>query len=539
MSRPPDHHVGSFSDNPPWVISPDAVVWAKAAEHGAAAARASVPDLVRRRSVPPLGRVGVAAGSLGWAVLSWSASERRAGGSASRAGLSRRLRRSFERLGSTYIKLGQVLSSGDSLFPDELVAEFRLCRDQVPAETFADVRRVVEEDLGRPVEAVFSSFDREPLAAASIAQVHAATLTTGEKVVVKVQRPGIDGLVRRDLAAMAWAAPLRVGRIPVSALANPPALVELFAETIIEELDFRIEARNMLDVAAMLVEIDQRSLIVPRPHPELVTRRVLVMERLAGFKIDDVSEMQAAGIDTRLVLRALVITFFEGAMIHGVFHGDYHGGNLFVLPDGRIALLDFGITGRLGSSRRLALMQVLFGAVTNDIRSQLAGLRDLGALPPETDLERVVIDLGLDQPPADLTTMSGEEMAAEVGRTVKALLGYGARLPKELMLFVKNMLFLNGATALLAPDIDIFDEVLTLMSYFTEAHGEALSADLGLDVAAVSLDFDAMRAMIGLGDDETVTFRDLHQRREELQERVRQERGSASGMRGRRGRRPA
>src|ERR671920_2646884 len=142
-----------------------------------------------------------------------------------------------------------------------------------------------------------ASFDHAPLAAASIAQVHAATLKTGEPVVVKVQRPQVASLVRRDLAAMSWIAPVLVGRIPIAALANPPALVDLFAETIVEELDFRLEAENMLDIARVLAETDQRALVVPRPHPELVTRRVLVMERLSGFSWDDVAGVRGAGLD--------------------------------------------------------------------------------------------------------------------------------------------------------------------------------------------------------------------------------------------------
>ena len=129
--------------------------------------------------------------------------------------------------------------------------EFRLLRDRVPPEPFAIVRRTIEEDLGRPLAEVFTSFDRVPIASASIAQVHAATLRTGERVVVKVQRRNVASLVRLDIAAMSWIAPQLVGRIPVATLTNPPALVDLFAETIVEELDFRLEAQNMLDIAAV------------------------------------------------------------------------------------------------------------------------------------------------------------------------------------------------------------------------------------------------------------------------------------------------
>ena len=249
-----------------------------------------------------------------------------------------------------------------ALFPPELVEEFKRCRDQVPAEPFDDVRA---HRRGRPRPAARRRCSRRstetPLAAASIAQVHAARLRTGEDVVVKVQRPDVARLVHTDLRAMAWLAPHLVGRIPVAALANPPALVELFADTIVEELDFRVEAANMLDVATMLHDLGQTGYVVPRPHPELVTRRVLVMQRLDGFKFDDVAGMREAGVDTEGVVRTAMVALMEGAMIDGVFHGDLHGGNLFVLPDGRTALLDFGIVGRLSDERRVAFLRLMVG----------------------------------------------------------------------------------------------------------------------------------------------------------------------------------
>ena len=148
------------------------------------------------------------------------------------------MRHGAETLGPTYIKLGQIISSGEGIFPTELVQEFIACRDQVPAEPFHLVRRVVESDLGASLESVFATFEREPIAAASIAQVHGATLHDGTPVVVKVQRPTVDDLVHKDLRVMAWLSPFLVGRIPVASLANPPALVEVFARTISEELDF-------------------------------------------------------------------------------------------------------------------------------------------------------------------------------------------------------------------------------------------------------------------------------------------------------------
>ncbi len=519
---------GAFTDHGPWTIDdPENLPWRRGLPAVRRAVHAEVPELVRPRRFPPGGRVLRTTALLGRAVGAWAVRERRgraagaAGRSRSVAGLSRRLRIAAEQLGPTYIKLGQIISGGEGVFPEELVSEFKKCRDQVPPEPFPVVRRVVEEDLARPLSAVFSWFSPTPLAAASIAQVHAATLVSGEAVVVKVQRPSVARLVRQDLKVMASVAPLMVGRIPVAALANPPALVELFAETITEELDFRLEAENMLDIAASFASIGQRGFVVPRPHPSLVTRRVIVMERLDGFPFDDVAAMRAAGVDTEAVVRTGMIGHMEGTMIHGIFHGDLHGGNLFVMADGRVALMDFGITGRLDEPRRLALLRLLIGGTMNDVRGQLAALRDLGALPPDTDLDAVIVDLGLDRPPVDPTTMTGDELVGEIQKTLKALLGIGARMPKELMLFVKNMVFLDGAIATLAPDLDLFAEIAHIAEYFARTHGERIALDVGLDPATWQLDLTGVKASFGLDDKtEGLTYRELQERRRLIQSRL-------------------
>jgi ubiquinone biosynthesis protein len=277
----------------------------------------------------------------------------------------------------------------------------------------------------------------------------------------------------------------------------------------------------MLDIACILAETDQRALVVPRPHPKLVTRRVLVMERLDGFCWDDVAGMHAAGIDTSAVVRASMIAFFEGAMLYGVFHGDLHGGNLFVQPDGRVALLDYGITGRLDEPKRLAFLRLLMGGTVNDVKLQLSALRDLGALPPDTDLAAVMRDLGLDQPVKDPTQMAPEELIAEIRELTKALLGYGARMPKELMLFVKDLVFLDGALATLAPDVDLFQEITDVATYFATRYGERIAADVGIDPRQQAVDLEGLKASIGLPSDvQTLTYRDLQARRETIRKRM-------------------
>ena len=515
---------GAFTESGPWHLLDGSLHWQHGIAHIRDRARAEVPVLTKPGRLPNIARMTSVTVRFGWAVAAWWVRKRFnrfESAEASRADLSRRLRLAIERLGATYIKLAQIISSGDGLFPAELVGEFKRCRDQVPAEPFSVIRATIEQDFGRPLDEVFSRIDERALAAASIAQVHEATLLDGTEVVIKVQRPSVASLVRTDLRVMSWLAPHLVGRIPVAALANPPALVELFAETIVEELDFRLEAANMIDVARVLRDLNQDGYVVPRPHPTLVTRRTLVMQRMEGFKFDDVNGMQSAGIDTEAVIRTGMIAFMEGALIHGIFHGDLHGGNLFVLADGRTALLDFGITARLDDERRRAFLRLMMTATTNDVLGQMAALRDLGALPFDTDLKAVVHDLRLDEAPVDPTTLTREEMVAEVQRVVKALLSYGARLPKELMLYVKNMVFLDGAISQLAPDLDLLAEVANISMLFAQRHGERLMTEIGIDAARLQVDLDSVK--VGLGVDlatERLTYRELQQRREIIQRRM-------------------
>jgi ubiquinone biosynthesis protein len=538
-----DRSVGAFSEHPPWLVRPDQLTWRAGLTAVRSVARRQVPALTAPRRWPGWRAVRVVA-ALGGAGLAWCLRERprRADRDddrarrASRAAISRRMRIAAERLGPTYIKLGQIISSGQGIFPAELVDEFKKCRDQVPPESFDTVRRVVEADFGLPLHDVFADFDPVALAAASIAQVHRARLRpefvapyVGDEpaprepveVVVKVQRPQVADLVRRDLGVLAWLAPFLVGRIQVAALANPPALVEVFAETISEEIDFRLEAENMLDVAQTLAELDQRGYVIPRPHPTLVTRRVLVMERLSGFAFDDVAGIRGAGVDTNAIIRAGMIGFMEGALLHGIFHGDLHGGNLFVMPDGRTALLDFGITGRLSTSRRLAFVRLLIAGTMNDPRGQLAALRDLGALPRDVDLDAVSRDLGLDQPPIDPTQLTSDQLIAELQRVTKALVGYGAKIPKELLLFVKNMVFLDGAIAALAPDLDLLAEIQNIALYFAQNYGMRLAAEAGFDPNSWQLDMAGVKGSFGVDPTvESLTYRELTERRAIIRERM-------------------
>ena len=499
----------------------DRLSWRCGLDRVRADAHARVPDLMRSRRLPPAGRLLGTGIHLSRAVGGWSLFERRKGSPYSAAGLSRRLRRAFEKLGPTYIKLGQVISSGEGVLPDELVAEFRGLRDRVPAEPFEVVRAVVESEFGRPLSQIFAHFDGEPAAAASIAQVHMATLLTGEEVAVKVQRPGIGRLVEQDLSVMAALAPVLAKHIDVLKIMNFPALIELFAETVVEELDFRLEAENMLDIAMVLDKTAQRAILVPRPHPDLVTRRVLVMERLDGFAFDDVAGMRAAGVDTAAVIRACLVSVLEGAMIYGVFHGDLHGGNLMVHPDGRVVLLDYGITGRLTNRRRLIFLNMLMSAIAGNHRGVLQGYQDLGAIPPETDLDVFLEEIPVDRPGIDPSTADADQMISEMRRVTKALVRHGLRVPKELMLFMKDFMFIDGAMTTLAPDLDVVAEMMHLAQYFVQFHGEQIAQDIGLDPSSITLDSSAWLNSLGLDPEAgSITHREILEQREEVRAKM-------------------
>jgi ubiquinone biosynthesis protein len=518
-----DHNVGAFTDDGPWIVDPDEMVWRKGIDALRSRAAERVPEMVRTRRLPPM-RGAVVALKLVATALPWVARNRKhMADPTAQAELAARLRPAFESLGTTFIKLGQLIASAEGMAPDAWVKEFKLCRDRVPAETFAHVRAVIEEDLGATIEELFAEFESVPLAAASIAQVHTARLHTGEEVVVKVQRPNIDRVVPQDIATMAWIAPIIEKRAPQAAIANLPAYIELFSDTIVEELDFRLEAQNMLDIARVLAISEQRSVVVPRPHPVLVSRRVLVMERLHGYGVDDGSEMAVAGVDPSPVYRALMVAFLEGAMIHGVFHGDLHGGNMLVTPSGRPALFDFGITGRFPEVKRQALLGLLLTMASQDPRALLRSFRDLGGFPPHADIDQIADELRLDelmtQNPNDL---SPEQMALQMRETMSRLVAHGAKLPKELFLYIKGMVYLNGAITNLAADVDMFAEIAHLYELFTTEHVGHLE-QLDVDLAAMpdAAGFtDIMREQMGV-DAESITFREMQQVQAERRDQMR------------------
>jgi len=510
-----DNDFGSFSQNGPWTLTKDQPVWGKGLDAERTKLKQEYKQILATSKIKAFSRLLQLILHVGPPILIWFVIDRRKSKTVSRALLARRLCKAFQKLGPTYIKLGQIISSGEGIFPKEIVTEFKLLRDRVPAEKFRVIKKTIKEELNQEIEDVFSFLNKEPIAAASIAQVHFAKLITGEEVAVKVRRPKLETLVRNDLSVMETIAPHLVGRIAIAALANPPALVELFAETILEELDFRLEAENMLDVAKVLAKSEQRAIIVPRPHPVFVTKRLLVMEKLNGFYFDEADKMRSAGIDTEKVLHQGVVSFLEGVMLYGIFHGDLHGGNLFVQDDGKIALLDFGITGRLDEKKRQAFLRLIIGSAINDVTNQVIALQDLGAFPDDISTEQIIKDLKLDTPSEDVTKMSAEDLTDQLKELTKQLLDYGAHIPKELMLFVKNMLFLDSAVGNLAPDIDIFQEFNSIAMYFVTQYGSYITQQIGINPAIDAISTEGLKSSLGVSQDiEKLTYKDIQERRE-------------------------
>jgi predicted unusual protein kinase regulating ubiquinone biosynthesis (AarF/ABC1/UbiB family) len=370
------------------------------------------------------------------------------------------LRRSFVELGPTFIKLGQLVASSPGLFPGVLAAEMRRLLDDVPAEPSPRIVRIIERQLGAPLGRCFLSFDVEPIAAASIAQVHRARLFDGTEVAVKVRRPHLRGRVERDLKLLHLIAG-GLGRVgALGRAANPSAIVDDLAVTMREELDLRREAEDMAAFAANLASTggDDR-VVVPAPINGMVGERVLVMTFVNGVCVDDGPALRAAGHDLEELVRIGARAWMEGAFVHGLFHGDMHAGNLVITPQGEVGFLDFGIMGRLTEPTRRVLLHLLPAMVLErDYATVLRALTELGGASGPIDLERAVADV------EELVAPHVEKPLGEVayGDVLDGLLrvatAHQIRLPRELVAVVKQLLYFERYVKELAPDYEMFND---------------------------------------------------------------------------------
>jgi ubiquinone biosynthesis protein len=367
------------------------------------------------------------------------------------------VRQAMEEAGVTFVKLGQVLSTRPDLLPPEVVEELGRLQDDVAPAPWDRVEQALTGELGEPVEKVFAAFDRTPLAAASIAQVHAARLHSGDEVVVKVQRPGIRAVVERDLDIVDRLARSLEARTGWARSIGARDLAAGFAVAVREELDFRIEAANMAAVAAAA----GGTVKTPHPHQPLSGRRVLVMERLDGTPLKEAEPVLAErGLDRQVLAHTLLECLLRQVMVSGVFHADPHPGNVLVLDDGRLGLLDFGSVGRLDGSLRAALQRLLLAMDRGDPLAASDALLEVMLRPDEVDQEGLERALG--QFMARYLTPGASADTAMFGDLFRIVSTYGLSVPPEVAAVFRALATLEGTLGQLSPGFDLVAEARTV-----------------------------------------------------------------------------
>lgn len=355
------------------------------------------------------------------------------------------LRMAFERLGPIYVKLGQLVASGEALFPKPYSEEFRTLLDRVPPIPFEEVARVVREDLGRPLEDAFAEVDRAPLAAASIAQVHSARLHDGTEVVVKVQRPGIAELAAADVAILRGVARFAEWASDLAHGSNVVAFVDDFEKNLERELDFRLEAQRMRDFMEVMREMGNDVTAAPRVHDALTRARVLTMERFRGWRIDDVPAVRASGYDVEERLLQGIRAWFQPLILRGFFHGDVHAGNFMLLEDGRIGFLDFGIVGDLEHMDRKGVIEFVAGFQQRDFERVAGAMVAMRTARGDVPVDAAA--LGRDLSAAFASTTPDEfDLKDFVPGMIGAARKHGLRMPRDLVLVTKQLVYLDRIT---------------------------------------------------------------------------------------------
>lgn len=384
------------------------------------------------------------------------------------------VRLALEDLGPTFVKLGQLLSSRADVLPPAYQVELASLQDAAPPEPPGTVESVIEAELGRPVAEVFAWFDAAPMAAASIGQAHAARLADGTEVVVKVRRPGAVGQVATDLAVLEQTAAVAARCLPAARRLDVAGLVDELARTLRAELDYRMEAGNAERFASDLS--GDPAVHVPAVYRQASTERVLTLERIDGIKVSDLDALDAAGIDRRVLARRIVDVILAMVFEHGFFHADPHPGNLFVEPDGRLGLVDFGMVGALDPPTRAGLVRLFVATASGDAAALAGELLGLGTAAAPVDTPALTGDLG--RLLARVTSVPLGEL--RLGPLLQAELAivrrHRLRLPPELALLVKTAAMTEGLAALLDPEFVLAASFAPHAARLTDPSGTAHTA---------------------------------------------------------------
>lgn len=374
-----------------------------------------------------------------------------------------RLRRVLEEAGGVYIKLGQIAATRVDLVPPEICEELAKLQNQVEPESMELIKPAVEAELGGPVETVFAEFEWEPLAAASISQAYRARLHSGEAVVVKVQRTGIESIMQRDLAALSLLADFAQRRTEIGQGLRTGELLDEFATGLQAELDFRREADAMTEMRLLLGE--ESAVRVPQVYPELCTRRLLVQERFEGFTLADAAALQAAALDRRALGEQLLRSALEQILRIGFFHADPHPGNVFVRDDGALGLIDFGAVGRLDPIQQVAVTDMLLALASRNVsllRDGIERVADVAEAGSPERLERALARLMAEnvRPTGVIAPTAFQDLVALLAR-------FGIRLPTDLVVLSRALGTLDGTLRVISPELNLVATAQALMTSTT------------------------------------------------------------------------
>ncbi len=366
-----------------------------------------------------------------------------------------RLREALEELGPVFIKFGQALSTRPDLIPEDIAKELTKLQDQVPPFPSKESREIIESALGEPVSTAFADFDADPIASASVAQVHYATLHSGDKVVVKVLRPDIVPLIDRDLSLLYALANLAEKYWSLAERLRPLEIVQDYDKTIHDELDLMREAANASQLAVNFKGSDL--IYVPKIYWDYTRKNVMTMERIFGISIRDLDAIKAAGIDMRKLGHDGVEIFFTQAFRDGFFHADMHPGNIFVRENGQYCAVDFGIMGTLSQQDKRYLAENLLGFFNRDYHAVADAHLRAGWVPPDTRIEDFESAIRTVCEPIfakKISEISFGRFLMDLFRTAQR---FNMPVQPQLVLLQKTLLNIEGLGRSLYPDLDLWE----------------------------------------------------------------------------------